>query len=325
MSRSATLVLHRSVLVMGLATSLASTFAISAFASIAQAQAPTADRRERYAPLILKLPATARLLSLGGAQVAQRDVDAVFGNPALVGTGTALALGAERYANGAIAAQVASSSTIGPLGIGMGVQLLDAGPRYGGFPARSEVLTRKHAAGASNLAATIAASISWKQVRWGVGAKYVEERVIDARAGGVAFDIGASKSLQFLSSTVAVAVQHLGPHLEVAGRRELLPAQLALGIATAPRGLGKWVDVSGVAQLDVRRDGELFPRGGMELSYTPIEGVSFAARVGGRRPQLRDERGLTAGGGFTLDRVTLDYAWEPLREGAGHRLTLRLR
>jgi len=321
MSRSTHWMLRQSVLVAGLATGLAS----GAVASIAQAQASSPDRRERYAPLILKLPATARLLSLGGAQVALRDVDAVFGNPALVGTATALAFGAERYASGATAGQFASSSTIGPLGIGVGVQVLDAGPRYGTFPAPSEVLTRENAAGASSMAAVLAASLTWKQLRWGVGAKYVEERVSDDRAGGVVFDIGASKSLQFLNSTVGVAVQHVGSRLEVAGRRESLPTQLALGIATAPRGLGKWFDLSGTAELDVRRDGALFPRGGVELSYVPIEGVAFTGRVGGRRPQLREERPIAVGGGFTVDRVTLDYGWEALREGAGHRLTLRLR
>jgi hypothetical protein len=304
---------------------LLTAWATAAVASVARAQGASSDRRERYAPLILTLPATARVLSLGGAQVALRDVDAVFGNPALVGTGTGLAFGAERYQSGATAGQIASSSTIGPLGIGVGVQLLDAGPRYGMFPARSEVLTRKNAQGTSSLAASLAASLTWKQLRWGVAAKYVEERVADDRAGGVVFDIGASKSLPFLNSTVGVAVQHLGSGLEVTGRRQALPTQLALGIATAPKGLGKWVDVGGTAEVDVRRDGELFPRGGMEVSYSPIEGVTFTGRAGARRPQLREERPVTAGGGFTVDRFTLDYGWETLREGAGHRLTIRLR
>ena len=321
MSRSCRHMFRGSMLAATLATGLVTV----TVATVATAQAPASDQRERYAPLILKLPATARLLSLGGAQVALRDVDAVFGNPALVGTGTALAFGAERYASGATAGQFASSSTIGPLGIGVGVQLLDAGPRDGTFPARSDVLTRENAAGTSGLAATLAASLSWKQLRWGLGATYVEERVSDRRAGGVVFAIGASKSLQFLNSTVGVAVQHLGPRLVVAGRSEALPTQLAVGVATAPRGLGKWIDVSGTAELDVRRDGALFPRGGVELSYTPIEGVAFVGRVGGRRPQLRAERAVTVGGGFTVDRVTLDYGWQALREGAGHRLTLRLR
>jgi hypothetical protein len=301
--------------------------AATAVTSIARAQAPTSvpDQRERYAPLILKLPATARVLSLGGAQVALRDVDAVFGNPALVGTGTGLAFGAERYESGATAGQFASSSTIGPLGIGVGVQLFDAGPRYGAFPAQSEVLTRDNAAGTTSLAASVAASLTWKQIRWGVAAKYVEERVTDDRAGGVGFDVGASKSLSLLNSTVGLAVQHLGPRLEVAGRRESLPTQLALGIATAPKGLGKWVDVGGTAELGVRRDGELFPRGGVELSYSPLEGVTFTGRAGARRPQLREERPITAGAGFMVDRFTMDYGWETLREGAGHRLTIRLR
>ena len=147
----------------------------------------------------------------------------------------------------------------------------------------------------------------------------------DDRAAGVVFDLGVSKSLQFLNSTVGVAVQHVGPRLEVAGRRESLPSQLALGIATAPRGLGKWFDLSGTAQLDVRRDGELFPRGGVELSYSPLEGIAFTGRVGGRRPQLREERPVAVGAGLTMDRFTLDYGWEALREGAGHRITVRLR
>ena len=299
MNRSCML-LRRGALVAAMVT--------GAVATRAQAQSSAPDQRERYAPLILKLPATARVLSLGGAQVALRDVDAVFGNPALVGTGTGLAVSAERYESGATAGQFASSSTIGPLGIGVGVQLLDAGPRYGLFPAESEVLTRASAVGTTSLAASVAASLTWKQIRWGVAATYVEERVTDDRARGVVFDI-----------------QHLGPRLDVAGRREALPAQLAIGIATAPKGFGKWVDVGGAAELDVRRDGELFPRGGVEISYSPIEGVTFTGRAGGRRPQLREERPVTAGAGFTVDRFTLDYGWETLREGAGHRLTIRLR
>ncbi len=321
MSRSTKAVLRASVLVTGLASALTT----SVVASIARAQTPANDHPERYAPLILKLPASARLLSLGGAQVALRDVDAVFGNPALVGTTTALAFGAERYASGATAGQFASSSTIGPLGIGVGVQLLDAGTRYGTFPATSDVLAHENAAGTSSVATTLAASLTWKQLRWGVGATYVEERVRDDRAGGIALDIGVSKSLQFLNSTVGVAVQHLGPKLVVEGRSEPLPSQLALGMATAPRGFGKWIDLSGTAQLDVRRDGQLFPRGGVELSYVPIEGVTFTGRAGGRRPQLREEKPLALGGGLTVDRFTLDYGWEALRRGGGHRLTLRLR
>ena len=149
MSRSA-MRFRRSALVAAMVT--------GTVATSAQAQSPAPGQRERYAPLVLKLPASARVLSLGGAQVALRDVDAVFGNPALVGVGTGLAFGAERYASGATAGQFASSSTIGPLGIGVGVQLLDAGPRYGVFPAQSELLTRESAGGTTSLAASVAAS-----------------------------------------------------------------------------------------------------------------------------------------------------------------------
>ncbi len=297
-------------------------------AALAQSGTPSdapAFAREQYAPLLLKLPTTARLLSLGGAQVALRDVDAVFGNPALVGTGTALAFGGERYASGATVGHFASSSTIGPLGIGVGAQLLNVGDTNGNFPASSDVLTRNPATGTSSVAATLAASLTWKQLRWGVGVKYVEERSRSTRANGAVFDIGASKSITLANSTIGVAVQNIGARLSVNGRSEELPTQLAVGFATGTRGLGKWFDVAGTTELDVRRDGELFPRGGVEMSYVPIEGVAFTGRVGGRRPQLRAERPVTVGGGFSLDRLTLDYAWEPLLEGSGHRVTVRLR
>jgi hypothetical protein len=292
----------------------------------AQAQQSTSTAaRERYAPLLLTLPVTARLLSLGGAQVAMRDADAVFGNPALVGTATALALGGARYSSSATVGQFASSSTIGPLGIGVGAQMLNAGVGYGTFPASSDVLIATRGEGTSSVAATVAASLSWKQMRWGVGLKYIEERVQGTRVHGAMVDLGASRQLTLANSTVAVALQNVGAPLRVNGQGGTLPTQLSMGITTGTRGLGKWVDVSGTTQLDVRRDGGLFPRAGVEVSYVPIEGVAVTGRVGGRRPQLEVERPVTIGAGFSLDRFTLDYAWEALRDGAGHRMTVRLR
>lgn len=281
--------------------------------------------RERYAPLLLMLPVSARLLSLGGAQVAMRDADAVFGNPALVGTATALALGGARYSSSATLGQFASSSTIGPLGIGIGAQMLNAGVGYGTFPASSDVLIAKQGEGTSSVAATVAASVSWKQMRWGVGLKFIEERVADARVHGAMIDVGVSRQLTLANSIVAVALQNVGAPLRLNGEGGTVPTQLSMGITTGTRSLGKWVDLSGTTQLDVRRDGGLFPRAGLEVSYVPIEGVAVTGRMGGRRPQLDVERPVTVGAGFSLDRFTLDYAWEALRDGAGHRMTIRLR
>jgi hypothetical protein len=261
---------------------------------------------QRTVPLVLKLPATARVLALGGAQVALRDADAVFGNPALVGTATAFALGGERYQSGATAGTVLSSSTIGPVGYGVGIHLLEA-------------------TDTTSLAATAAASLTWKQIRWGLAAKYIAERALTDDATGVSFDVGASKSLSFWNSTIGVAVQHIGPDFTANGRSVELPTQLALGMASGTRPIGRWIDFSGAYELNVRRDGDVFTRGGVEVAYVPLEGVTFTGRVGRRRPQSDQERALTLGGGFAVDRVSLDYGWEALRGGAGHRVMVRVR
>ncbi len=43
----------------------------------------------------------------------------------------------------------------------------------------------------------------------------------------------------------------------------------------------------------------------------PIEGVTFAGRVGGRLPEKNAEAPITLGAIFTFDRVSIDYGFEP--------------
>ena len=66
---------------------------------------------------------------------------------------------------------------------------------------------------------------------------------------------------------------------------------------------------------------------GVPLTYVPLEGFVLAARAGARRveggPQTR--RPYTAGLGFSFDRLSLDWAYEPYAgPGGAHRFGVRI-
>ena len=283
-------------------------------------------QRERYAPLVLQLPVSARSMALGGLSVATRDAEAVFGNPSLVGGSNTLSITGGRYASGASTGHAATTMTIGALGVGFGVQFLDAPQRFASSPVRSDVLTDGGAVAASNLAATVAASFSWKGLRWGIGATYAEERSTGVRGGTLAADLGVSKTVFGGAATAGFALQHVGHAISLDATGRALPARLALGVAGAGHELTKWLDVGASANVALRRDGRVLPAAGGELSYVPYEGITFALRAGGRVPELRAQRPATAGVGLTFDRLTLDYGWEDMRgKGGAHRVSVRLR
>jgi len=294
--------------------------ALSVVAPGAQAQ------RERYAPLVLQLPVTARTMALGGLSMATRDVEAVFGNPALVGGANAMSLSLGRYASGASTGHAATATTIGPLGVGFGVGFLDAPQYLSVRPVRSDVLTVDGDRAASNLAAGVAAGLSWKGFRWGLGARFVEERVAAARGGSVSADVGMSRDFLNGFLTTGLVVQHIGRGPGGPGASDPLPSRVSLGAATSAYGLSRWFDVGGAANVAVRWDGRVVAALGGELVYVPIEGIALALRAGGRAPELRAQRPLTGGVGVSYDRLTVDYGWEDMRgKGGAHRVTLRVR
>lgn len=283
-------------------------------------------QRERYAPLIVQLPVSARSLALGGGVSTLRDAESVFGNPALVGGNNALSVSGGRYGSGASTGHASTTMSIGVLGIGFGVAMLDARLRFADFPARSAVLTTDGALASSSLAATVGASLVVKGIRWGGAVKYLEERWSDVRAGVVAADLGVSKDLRNGAFAAGLVVQNIGRPLQLGPSRAQLPMRVSLGVAGGGYAIGKYADAGASASVAVRRDGRVFPSGGSEFVFTPIEGISLATRVGARTPELRAQRPFTIGSGFTVDRLTIDYAWEDMRgKGGAHRVTLRLR
>lgn len=303
----------------------ARTLSVVAALTIAVA-APLQAQRERHAPLVLQLPVTARTLAMGGLTAATRDVESVFGNPALVGGSNALSLSLGRYASGASTGHLATAMNVGMLGVGVGMALLDAPQLVAGRALTSDVLTDEGHVAASNMAATVAASLAWKGFRWGAAARYLESRTASARGGAPSFDLGVAKDLLFGRLTSGLVLQYMGRDLPNRVDSRTLPVRVALGVAGGGQNLGKWFDIGAAANVAVREDGEVYPTAGGELSWVPYEGVSVTVRGGGRRPELRAQRPLTGGVGVQLDRLSLDYGWEDMRgKGGAHRVTLRLR
>jgi len=276
-------------------------------------------------PIVLQLPASTRAIGFGNAYVSVRDPEAIFYNPAQLGVRPGVALSVERYASTATAGAIASSYVFGPVGFGVGAQFLDfdaASPLYPGAAPNGEQLMAGGELPASSLVAVMAGELAYKGVRWGIAGKFAEDRVGDARDGVLLADVGAAKEIG--PGTAGVTVQNLGTSARVAGTAAALPTRATLGYSAAGP-LGP-LDAVASAAVSVRRGGRVSPAGGLEVGYMPIDGVSFAGRIGGRVPEKNAESPLTLGASFTFDRLSVDYGFEPMQgEGSGHRIGLRIR
>lgn len=282
---------------------------------------PASAQEEHHAPLVLQLPATARAAGLGGAVVALRDIDAIFGNPALAGVISGTIVSLTRFSRYASMGTLAASSSLGVFNVGIGAQFVDF--ESAGFAAfqGSRVLTGRGDGAASNLVGAFALNTTFRSLRWGAAVKYVENRVTQRRHGSPTLDVGMATQGQ---TTWAVAVQNIGPRMDVGAGRAELPLRVSAGASRFGVPVGPF-DVGASVSLSLLR-GDLFaPAAGMEWAYTPLDGYNFVFRAGVRQPELREQQPFSGGASFTLDRFTLDYGVEDLARGAAHRLALRVR
>ncbi len=290
---------------------------VLATARLAHAQA------DRYAPTVLQIAPTPRAATLANTTAA-RDIEAIFGNPAMVGVapGTIVAVG--RF-DAATQLTIASATSLGPFNVGIGAQYLDhvsqlTGARYwsyalqvGGFqPAVSAV-------------GALALSTTFRGNRIGAAVKYVDQRTGSLHDGAPSLDLGLARDVS--RYTVGVAVQNIGDGIHFqygAARSAALPLRVTAGVTSYGWGVGP-VDVNGSAGASVLPDGNVLPAFGLEFGYVPLEGYNFAFRAGIRRPELRAQQPLSIGASAGLDRFALEYAWEDWVNGATHRLALRVR
>jgi hypothetical protein len=276
-------------------------------------------------PVVLQLPASARAIGFANAYVAVREAEAVFYNPAQLGVRPGVAMSLGRYRSAATAGAVAATHVFGPIGFGVGVQFLDfdaQAPVYPALAPNGEELLTGGPFPASSLVAAIAFEMAFKGIRWGVAGKFAEDRALGVRDGVLLGDVGAAKEIGI--GTAGISVQNLGTSARVAGTAAALPTRATLGYSAAGP-LGP-LDAVASAAVSVRRGGRVSPAGGLEVGYMPIDGVSFAGRIGGRVPEKNAGSPLTLGASFTFDRLSVDYGFEPMQgEGSGHRFGLRIR
>jgi hypothetical protein len=290
------------------------------------ALAGTAGAQWRFAPTVLQLPSSARALAMGDAFVAGRGSEVLFYNPAMIGLQPGMAASAQMVGSQAAIGAISGAQTVGPLGVALGAQMLQfAEDALGGVRTSDDI-----ASGGPSISTSVAASLGiasqFKGVRFGGAAKFVQEEVSGYRDGSAAFDVGVAKDF-FGRVTVGIAGRDIGYGLRIQGESFELPTRVTLGSFASAPPLFTYFDLNASAALSYRRDGELIPAGGIELTYVPLDGWAFSGRAGARRVvDYSGTKPLTLGAGLAFDRLSVDYAFDQLVRGGGsHRVGIRLR
>lgn len=135
--------------------------------------------------------------------------------------------------------------------------------------------------------------------------------------------LGVAKPMWF--GTIGASIQDIGESLRLDGERLALPTRVTVGFAGGGMPLGP-VDFGLSSALSVRRDGRVMPGAGVELDWSPIEGMGAVARFGGRVPERGGESPLTGGATVYVDRISLDLGIEGYSgKGTGVRIGVRVR
>jgi hypothetical protein len=286
---------------------------------------PVAAQTHEYAPLILRLPSSARYLAMGNTAIGSRDDDALFYNPAQVAVARGMSLSAERFSRSSYGGSMSSVTRFNGGGIAIGAEVLSFEPSsLDVFPVTRGDLGGSYASASPGMALDVTAALAqvYKSVRVGAAAKYVAETVNGVRLGRGLVDLGVSKDF-FRSYTLGLALQNLGRHNQLTGESIDLPTRLTFG-ATGGQQAGPF-DLLMTADVSALRGGFVAPAGGAELGYSWLDGYAIALRGGARRPG-QGEGAATGGAGLTIDRLSVDYALETLSHSrVAHRIGLRIR
>ena len=134
---------------------------------------------------------------------------------------------------------------------------------------------------------------------------------------GLAKDVG--------DVTIGLAAQNLGTGLHIDSSNLPLPHRITLGASLQSQQVGP-LDLVATAAVSRRRDAQIVPASGVEISYWPIRGRTFIGRVGIRRVPNGGASAISFGAAFTGDAITVEYAFQEFDgSGAAHRVGLRWR
>ena len=154
---------------------------------------------------------------------------------------------------------------------------------------------------------------------FGVTAKLVYERIDVYSDTGFAFDVSIAHKAIVEGLSFAASATNLGPQMTLKERPYDLPAAFRLGAAWTPVDVfrGK---VTFAGEVFLPNDTNEKAHLGGEFRLIP----EFALRAGYKANY--DTQGLTAGAGFRIKRLGVDYAYQDMTEGldSGHRFSLSL-
>jgi hypothetical protein len=278
------------------------------------------------APAVLTVPGSARALGLGDAYTAlASDPDAIFYNPAQLVPARGIGVGLQRYDEGARLVTVSAASALAPGTIALGVQILDqatVATSYGALGRSGEAaLFTRGPILATGAVVGVGYARTLFNFRVGATGKIVHQQFNDERDATAAFDVGIARGSSY---QLALVGRHLGHGLKLGTSSVALPREVALAGAVPRREVGP-LDLAAAASIAMRADGSLAGGGGTEWAYNPLDGFTFAARIGYRAVEGAESH-LTLGAGFIGERFNVDYAYQP-SDGAGdtHRIGVRWR
>jgi hypothetical protein len=282
-------------------------------------------------PILLLLPPSTRGLAMGETYPAMAaDPEAIFVNPALLQNARGMAGSLQRYGS---ASTFSSLSATTDVGLGFGVQILEYAPVI--ITAAQEIgsaygLSQRGPAAASEVVASIGYMRTFfGKVRLGVTGKWAQHWGAGFSDGVPAVDIGTAVN-PFNWLNITAGVHNLGADLELGQLEYDLPTRYTVYASTRSRPVGP-LDLAFAARAGLNEAEDPTGALGMEAGYWPFSGLNFYARAGARFGPVEtagdiEPSRITAGGGLTFRRVSLDYAWEPFDAGDdAHRIGLRFR
>ncbi|HEY5220248.1 MAG TPA: hypothetical protein VIJ16_10595 [Gemmatimonadaceae bacterium] len=273
------------------------------------------------APMIEQLPGGTRSLGMANADLAGRESDVMFYNPAQLAVARGSGASAEFYQRGDLLTGLSTVLDVGQGAVGLGVQSLTFTGGASGYASPSVLGTSGTLPGTGvELVTGYAQSLMGYRV--GVNAKLVEQEIGATRDTRGALDVGAARDL--LNGTASLSVQNVGPQMRTTLGPLDQPARVNLGYTSRRLEAGP-LDLTGAASVAALRDRTYTAGAGGEASYSWIDGYAIAARAGVRQA-AEGEGPWTVGLGISADRFTLDYAFESRdhRPGA-HRIGVRIR
>ncbi len=290
---------------------------------------------ESRAAILLTLPSSARALALGeGWGAIADDESALFYNPAQLARVRGLAIGgsAQAYFASTTLAALAGAIPIGRGTFALGLQALDYGSEPeiipGDTPDGQTGTPTGGTVSAQDIAITAGYGVglgSRRQLRLGAGITWVRQHVADVSGSSVAADAGVAYSMRN-GWELSGALQHMGPPLTLAAVSAPLPWTWRVAVAAPIVRAGTFT----LQPMAEAREASGNATNGVlaaEATWRPSrDGPVLAGRVGYAFHDSGDDRSpITAGGGITLGRITVDYAYEgfELLGGATHRVGVR--